>query len=77
MHRHIKRVTGALFGLATAAALGFGATQAVAASQPNPPCPPQAQFTCTSQGDCEGLCRKYYGVEDGPQCNGGCCFCFI
>jgi len=76
MPRQIKRFSGALFGLAATAALGFGATQAVAASKPSVPCPPSAQFTCGSQGGCESLCKKYYGVEQGAQCSGGCCYCF-
>ena len=76
MPRPIKKFSGALFGLATVAALGFGATQAVAASRPERPCEPGYQFSCGSQGGCESLCKKYYGVTQGALCTSGCCYCF-
>lgn len=79
MTQKTRRFSGVLFGMATAAALGFGATQAVAASQPYRPCPPwnpPISFgSCGSQGGCASICKKYTGTSAGANCTGGCCYC--
>jgi hypothetical protein len=73
-----KKVGAALLGLAIAAALGFGANQAVASSRTNDACtwaPPNQLGFCGSQNTCRTLCRKYAGSDQGANCINNCCFC--
>jgi len=61
-------VRGAVFGAAIAGALGFGATQALAA-----PAPPAAGPNCQSSDDCYAL--DQCGPNGGICFGGGRCFC--
>ncbi|HEX2204978.1 MAG TPA: hypothetical protein VHG91_16835 [Longimicrobium sp.] len=68
MRRSIQRVRGALFGLAVAGALGFGAREALATPQP----PPQGPLCNSAQ--CDQICRLI--GANGGFCSRGGCFCF-
>jgi hypothetical protein len=74
MSKTIRTVKGSLFGLGVAAALGFGATQALAA--PPPPCPLTSFGSCSTQANCERTCERA-GYPVGRGCDGGCCYCLF
>jgi hypothetical protein len=69
-----------LLGLATAAALGFGASQAAAAARGDDACtwnPPNELGFCASQSTCRTLCGKYAGSSQGANCTNNCCYCLL
>jgi hypothetical protein len=68
-----KRLAFPLFSLMMAAALGFGAKQAVAS--PASACGPGAHTTCSSQAACTNYCTLRFGYDDSHLCISGCCYC--
>jgi hypothetical protein len=78
MNRWKTKLGAVLLGLATAAALGFGASQAVAAARTDDACtwnPPNQLGTCTSPTACRSVCGKYAGCTTCATCTNGCCIC--
>ena len=73
MSRAVSRVRAVVFGTVVAAALGFGASQTVAAP---PVCPRTALGACNSQENCERTCTRA-GYPVGQGCVNGCCYCQI
>lgn len=71
MSRPIRRVRNVLFAAGVAAALGFGASQAVASP---PPCPLTSFGSCSNQANCERTCERA-GYPVGRGCVEGCCYC--
>ncbi len=75
------RVARAVFGVAIAAALGFGTSQLSASPQAASTCPfdPQNGWvgTCTSHADCERQCLIWFPENGGTgTCAlSGCCLC--
>lgn len=67
MTRTIQRVRNALFGLAIAGSLGFGAREALATPQEPPQVP-----RCDS-ATCDRLCKLL--LADSGFCSRGSCFC--
>jgi hypothetical protein len=70
MSRIGGRMRGGIFGLATAAALGFGGAQAFA----QPGAAADAERACSS-GQCNRDCKA--GGADGGFCEQGGCICYI
>jgi hypothetical protein len=71
--RTIRRLS---FALAVAAALGFGATTAVAVSPDAArPCPLIAIGTCGNLARCQDMCRAAGGDVTQARCDNGCCIC--
>ncbi len=68
-----KKLQFPLFTLLVAAALGFGARQAVAA--PASGCGLGAHTTCSSQTACENYCTPRFGNPGQHICSNGCCYC--
>lgn len=72
MSNLIRTARTGLFAAAVAAALGFGASQALAA--PPRPCPLTAFGSCSNQANCERTCERA-GYPVGQGCVNGCCYC--
>ena len=70
MSRTIARMRAAAYAAAVAGALGFGATQALAAPRP---CPLTAVGSCSNQANCERTCTNAGYATRG--CSNGCCYC--
>ncbi len=74
MKQILPSIRNGLFGVAVAAALGFGAATAFA-SQGGPCSDPFASGSCRTQSDCEDLCASK-GFDPGASlCKDRCCFC--
>ncbi|HEX6747263.1 MAG TPA: hypothetical protein VF092_08170 [Longimicrobium sp.] len=74
------RVARAVFGVAIAAALGFGASQLSASPRAASTCPfnPSAGLVgaCSSQANCESQCLAWFPENGGVgHCFQGCCTC--
>lgn len=75
MPRFVRRTTSFAYAAAVAAALGFGATQALAA--PRSACLDNGSTVlgaCSSNTQCTDRCRLSDPEATG-RCNSGCCFC--
>jgi hypothetical protein len=68
----MRKARGWLFGLGTAAALGFGGAQAVAAPAPTA----DAARVCNSQV-CNRICQAIPGSIGGFCTSDGSCQCYI
>lgn len=82
MRRFTNRVTGSLFGLATAAALAFGGTTVFAQAPAAGACPDDGWSTnagyCPSTADCMAKCQgRWFAAGDciSDPINGPCCVC--
>ncbi len=73
----LRRARPALGTAAVLAALGFGATTALAS--PAPPCPRLAIGRCTSLAQCQDQCAQVGGSVANARCDtdggSGCCYC--
>lgn len=72
MRTLLDRVRAPLAGLAVAAALGFGASAALAQARP---CPLTAIGSCGTLARCQDACVARDGDPSGASCTNGCCFC--
>ena len=72
MRTTLRRTRASLLGVAVMAALGFGASSAMADVSPTAACPNPDSW-CTITSDCPGYC-KAIGAGTG-QCSRGCCYC--
>jgi hypothetical protein len=68
-----SRTRGALAAVALLAALGFGATSALAS--PAPPCPELAIGKCSNLSQCQNQCAQVGGNVANARCDSGCCYC--
>jgi len=66
---------GLIVGGAIAAALAFGASQAVAGTKALTVCTPPPHVSCNTAGDCTQACIDYNGGT--PVCQNHCCLCFV
>lgn len=77
MRAILRGTRGALAAAAVLAALGFGATAALAS--PAPPCPRLAIGRCTSLAQCQDPCAQLGGDVANARCDtdggSGCCYC--
>ncbi|HEX8695419.1 MAG TPA: hypothetical protein VF746_23605 [Longimicrobium sp.] len=76
MYAATVKLRNVTFGALTIAALGFGATSALAGPAPAQCTDPSAQGTCQSQSDCRKICNR---LSNGliPFCDTQtqCCTC--
>ena len=77
MAKTARRVRGAVYALAVAGALGFGATSAAAGAVERRACTdPSAEGSCASQSDCRKLCNRLSnGLIAYCDLATGCCDC--
>lgn len=77
MRTILGRTRTPLLGLAVLAALGFGASSALAEARPCPlrPCPLTAIGTCGNLARCQDACAAAGGDVANASCREGCCFC--
>lgn len=77
MSRTIRAARAAFLALAVSAALGFGASAALA--DVAPPCPRLAIGKCTNLTQCQNQCAQVGGNVSGARCETdggvGCCYC--
>ena len=74
--RSLTILRQAVLAAGVAAALGFGATTALA--RPAPPCDnPFAEGTCRNLSDCQSLCASRGFQRDASACRDRCCFCNV
>jgi hypothetical protein len=72
MRTLLRRTPTPLLGLAVLAALGFGASSALAEARP---CPLTAIGTCGNLARCQDACAAAGGDVANASCREGCCFC--
>jgi hypothetical protein len=72
MSSAVSLARGTLFGAAVAAALAFGAGQALAAPRP---CPLTSFGSCNSLEQCQRTCGNAGYPTSSRGCDGGCCYC--
>ena len=82
MRESISRTRGLFYGLAVAAALGFGATSALASSQAGPgKCPSQSVGSCSTTSECKAICQSLGYPITQSHCaivsGRGCCICSL
>lgn len=70
----LRRTRTPLLGLAVLAALGSGASSAMAEARP---CPRTAIGTCGNLARCQDTCADVGGDVANARCTDGCCFCPI
>jgi hypothetical protein len=74
-----RKAAKAMFGVAVAGALAFGATEARATARTT--CTINYEYgsigSCSSETTCDQRCKSIYGPESGGACLGGCCRCAI
>ena len=75
MRAILSRTRGALAAVALLAAMGFGATSALAS--PAPPCPELAIGKCSNLSQCQNQCAQVGGNVANARCDSGCCYCPI
>lgn len=77
MRTLLRRTRGPLAAAALLAALGFGASTALAS--PAPPCPRLAIGKCTNLSQCQNQCAQVGGNVANARCEtdggSGCCYC--
>lgn len=73
MRTLLRSTRGPLAALALLAALGFGATSALAS--PAPPCPELAIGKCSNLSQCQSQCTQVGGNVANARCDSGCCYC--
>ena len=75
----LRRTRGMLATGAVLAALGFGASSALA--NPAPPCPRLSIGKCTNLAQCQNQCAQMGGDVSRARCETdggvGCCYCPI
>jgi hypothetical protein len=74
----LRRTRTSLLGLAVLAALGFGASSALAEARRLPECTdPLADGPCGSDSGCSADCKQWYGPGTIGSCNEStyCCYC--
>lgn len=75
MRTMLRRTRMSMMGFAVLAALGFGASSAVAEVRPEAACgDPFANGSCTTTSACAKYCKGSVGAGTG-QCSSGCCYC--
>lgn len=74
-----RKAAKALFGLAVAGALVFGATEARATARTA--CTINYEYgrlgACATHDECDLRCKSTYGPESGGACFSGCCRCAL
>jgi hypothetical protein len=75
MVKTARRTAGWIIALAVAAAFSLGASELV--SGPNAQCDPPYHGSCSSQEECEDLCRVLFpeNMGEGVCTPTGCCMC--
>lgn len=68
----IRRTRTSLAAVAVLAALGFGATSAMAEARP---CPLTSIGSCGNLAKCQDACFNAGGNPAEARCTSGCCFC--
>jgi hypothetical protein len=72
MRTLLHRTRTPLLGLAVLAALGFGASSALAEARP---CPETSIGSCPNLARCQDSCASLGGDVATARCTNGCCFC--
>jgi hypothetical protein len=75
MRTLLRRSRGPLAAAALLAALGFGASTALAS--PAPPCTRLAIGKCSNLSQCQNQCAQVGGNVANAHCDSGCCYCPI
>ena len=75
MRTILRRTRGSLLALGVLAALGFGASAALA--DVAPVCPRLAIGRCNSLAQCQDQCAQVGGDVANASCRDGCCYCPI
>jgi hypothetical protein len=75
MRTLLRRTRGPMAAAALLAALGFGASTALAS--PAPVCPRLAIGRCNSLAQCQDQCAQRGGNVANARCDSGCCYCPI
>jgi hypothetical protein len=73
MSHIIRTARSTVLALAACAALGFGASAALAS--PAPPCPRLAIGRCNTLAQCQDQCAQLGGNVANARCDSGCCYC--
>lgn len=76
MHRIVRDAGRTAFALAVAAALSFGAREALAgAPAAQTTCPSNSIGACTGPGNCALMCWYAVKYPNGICAQDGCCYC--